>query len=65
MNLEWSVFYYDFSAKEIKVSNVFRHGRYKEEVEELLHKCKDIEEFWTSCAVRRYIIFGLNVNGRL
>ena len=45
MNLEWNVFYYDFNAKEIKVSNVFRHGRYKEEVEELLHKCKDIEEF--------------------
>ena len=45
MYLEWNVFYYDFNAKEIKLSNVFRHGRYKEEVEELLHKCKDIEEF--------------------
>ena len=36
MNLEWNVFYYDFNAKEIKVSNVFRHGRYKEEVEEFV-----------------------------
>ena len=45
MNLEWNVFYYDFNAKEIKVSNVFNHGRYKTDVENLLHKCKDIEEF--------------------
>ena len=45
MNLEWNVFYYDFNAKEINVSNVFNHGRYKEEVEELLHKCTDIDNF--------------------
>lgn len=44
-NLEWNVFYYDFNAKEIKVSNVFNHSRYKQEVEELLHKCTDIEDF--------------------
>lgn len=45
MYLEWNVFYYDFNTKEIKVSNVFNHGRYKEEVEELLHKCTDIDDF--------------------
>lgn len=45
MNLEWNVFYYDFNAKEIKVSNVFKHDRYRNDVEELLHKCKNIEEF--------------------
>ena len=45
MNLEWNVFYYDFNAKEIKVSNVFNHGRYKVDVEDLLHKCTDMEEF--------------------
>ena len=45
VSLEWNVFYYDFNAKEIKVSNVFNHGRYKEEVEELLHKCADRNDF--------------------
>ncbi len=45
MNLEWNVFYYDFNDKEIKVSNIFNHDRYKREVEELLHKCTDISDF--------------------
>ena len=45
MYLEWNVFYYDFNAKEIKVSNVFNHVQYKEEVEELLHKCTNMEDF--------------------
>ena len=45
MYLEWNVFYYGFNAKEFKVSNVFNHGRYKEEVEELLHKCTNMEDF--------------------
>lgn len=45
MSLEWNVFYYDFNAKEIKVSNVFNHGRYKADIENLLHKCTDMEEF--------------------
>lgn len=46
MYLEWNVFYYDLNAKEIKVSNVFNNGRYKVDVEDLLHKCtdKDIKE---------------------
>lgn len=45
MYLEWNVFYYDFNAKEIKVLNVFNHGRYKEEVEGLLYKCTDMNDF--------------------
>lgn len=45
MFLEWNIFYYDFNAKEIKVINVFNHGRYKSDVEELLNKCTDMEEF--------------------
>ena len=45
MNLQWNVFYYDFNAKEIKVSNVFNHGRYEDEVKDLLHKCANMEEF--------------------
>ena len=45
MNLEWNVFYYDFNAKEIKVSNVFNHSRYRKDIEDLLHKCTDMEEF--------------------
>ena len=45
MYLEWNVFYYDFNAKEIKVLNVFNHCKYKEDVEALLHKCMDMEDF--------------------
>ena len=45
MNLEWNVFYYDFNAKEIKVLNVFNHGRYRKDVEDLLHKCTDRNDF--------------------
>lgn len=45
VNLEWNVFYYDLNAKEIQVLNVFNHGRYRKDVEDLLHKCTDMEEF--------------------
>ena len=44
-DLEWNVFYYDLKAKEIQVLNVFNHWKYKEVVEELLHKCTNIEDF--------------------
>lgn len=45
MNLEWNVFYYDFSSKEIKVLNVFNHGQYRRDVEDLLHECSDKDDF--------------------
>lgn len=45
VNLEWNIFYYDSNAKEIKVLNVFNHGRYRKDVEDLLHKCTDINDF--------------------
>lgn len=45
VNLEWNVFYYDSNAKEIQVLNVFNHGRYRKDVEDLLHKCTDMEDF--------------------
>ena len=44
-DLEWNVFYYDFNAKEIKVLNVFDHGRYRRDVEDLLHECSDKDDF--------------------
>lgn len=45
VNLEWNIFYYDSNAKEIKVSNVFDHDHYKADVEDLLHKCTDMNDF--------------------
>ena len=45
MSLEWNVFYYDFNAKEIKVSNIFNHGRYRSDVEKLLRECTNINDF--------------------
>ena len=44
-HLEWNVFYYDSNAKEIKVSNIFNHKHYREDVENLLHKCMDMNDF--------------------
>ncbi len=43
--LEWNVFYYDSRTKEIKISNVFNHSKYKKEVEELLQQCTSLEDF--------------------
>lgn len=44
-NILMNIFWYDFNAKEIKVVNVFNHGRYKSDVEGLFNKCTDMEDF--------------------
>ena len=43
--LEWNVFYIDFSTGEVGVFNVFHHSRFHQDVEKTLKKCSTREEF--------------------
>ena len=45
MKLEWNVYREDFNNKEIKVFNIFNHGRFDENVKKDLKECKTKEEF--------------------
>lgn len=45
MKLEWNVYREDFNNKEIKVFNIFNHGRFDEDVKKDLKECKTKEEF--------------------
>lgn len=45
MNLEWNVYYHDFNKRSIERFNVFRHGRFLEDVKNDLKNCKTMEEF--------------------
>ena len=36
--LEWNVIQYNFNHKKIETRNIFDHGRFREEVDQLLHK---------------------------
>lgn len=45
MKLEWNVYREDFNNKEIKVFNIFNHGRFDEDVKKDLKECKIKEEF--------------------
>lgn len=41
LNLCWNVYEHDSNSGEIKVFNIFDHGRFFEDVKESLKKCKD------------------------
>ena len=43
--MKWNVFYYSINERKIKTFNIFDHWSFNKEVEELLKKCKDKEEF--------------------
>lgn len=45
MKLEWNVLYYDFNARKITTSNVFDHGRFREEVIKLFSPTISRNEF--------------------
>lgn len=45
MNLKWNVFYHDINKQEITTFNVFRHGRFNDDVQKSLKKFKDKDEF--------------------
>lgn len=47
VELEWNVFVYDINKRQMKVFNVFNHGRYRQEIIELLNNKADytLEEF--------------------
>lgn len=43
--MEWNVYYYDINRKQITTFNIFRHGRFREDVQEYLCKYNDKTEF--------------------
>ena len=45
MKLEWNVYTHDFNGKEIKIFNIFNHGRFLEDVKKDLKKYNTKEEF--------------------
>ena len=36
VDLEWNVFVHDINKRQMKIFNVFNHGRYRQEIIELL-----------------------------
>ena len=44
-DLKWYVYYHDFNGQKIKTFNIFKHGRFREDVEKYFKKYKDKEEF--------------------
>ena len=47
VDLEWNVFVHDINKRQMKIFNVFNHGRYRQEIIELLNFRYDytLEEF--------------------
>lgn len=47
VDLEWNVFVHDINKRQMKIFNVFNHGRYRQEIIELLNCRYDytLEEF--------------------
>ena len=45
MKLEWNVYVHDFNRKEIKIFNIFNHGRFLDDVKKDLKRCAEKEEF--------------------
>ena len=41
LKLEWNVYVHDFNKKEIKIFNIFNHGRFLEDVMKDLKKMRD------------------------
>lgn len=45
LKLEWNVYVYDINRRKVKVYNIFNHGRFYDEVIEMLKKEETIDEF--------------------
>ena len=55
MKLIWNVYKNDFNSREIEKFNIFEHGRFNEDVQKHLKKCKTKEEF--ADEVRRDLMY--------
>ena len=58
MKLEWNVYDNDFNKKEIRVYNIFNHGRFLEDVKKDLKKCEIKEEFAEKLRRHLFYYFG-------
>ena len=43
--MEWNVFYHDINKQEITTFNIFKHGRFNNDVQKNLKEIKDKDEF--------------------
>lgn len=58
LNLCWNVYEHELNSNEIKVYNIFDHGRFFEDVKESLKKCKDKEDFKERIKRHLFYYFG-------
>lgn len=58
LNLCWNVYEHDFNSDEIKVYNIFKHGRFFEDVKESLKRCKNKEDFKERIKRHLFYYFG-------
>ena len=56
--MKWNVFEHDFNAKEIKIYNIFDHGRFAEDVKKTLKKTEDKIEFAKEMQRNLFYYFG-------
>lgn len=45
MELQWNVYVHDFNSNQIKIFNIFNHGRFLKDVKDSLKSSKDKNEF--------------------
>jgi hypothetical protein len=58
VELEWNVFVYNINERHIEVFNVFNHGRYRQEIINLLNHKHDftLKEFTENSKIINYVL---------
>lgn len=56
--LVWNVYYHDFNADEIKVYNIFKHGKLVEYIKKHKKQCQTKEEFAEKVRRELFYYFG-------
>lgn len=56
--MEWNVYYHDFNRRTIEKWNIFKHGRFAEDVKKNLKKCETKEEFTEMLRRNLFYYFG-------
>ena len=56
--MEWNVYYYDINRKQITTFNIFRHGGFREDVQEYLRTYNDKTEFAEAVKRELFYYFG-------
>lgn len=54
--MEWNVYFHDFNRNEIITYNIFRHYRFNEEIQKLIHSKIDKIEFKEKAKKRTHVL---------